>query len=171
MARGESASRAVRMEDFLTALGKIHLFRGLAPRGLQRIAAIAGEETHQRGALVFREGELGDKLYFILDGKVRISRNVPGMGEEALAVLGPGDVFGEMRLFDEAPRSADAAVHERCRLLAVSKDRFADLLFLRMDLARDVLWNAVRILSKRLRETDDKLTFLSISSKFLIDGP
>jgi CRP-like cAMP-binding protein len=71
-----------------------------------------------------------------------------------------------MCLFDEAPRSADARVHERCRLLNVSRDRFADLLFLRMDLAHDVLWNAVRILSKRLRETSDKITFLSISSKF-----
>jgi CRP/FNR family cyclic AMP-dependent transcriptional regulator len=48
----------------------------------------------------------------------------------------------------------------------VSRDRFDYLLFLLMDLARDVLWNAVRILSRRLRETDDKLTFLSISSKF-----
>ena len=99
-------------------------------------------------------------------GKVRISRDVPGMGEEALAVLGPGDVFGEMCLFEEAPRSADARVHSRCTVLSMSRDRFSDLLFLRMDLAHDVLWNAVRILSKRLRETSDKLTFLSVSSKF-----
>jgi len=85
------------------------------------------EESFRLGDIVFREGEVGDKLYIILDGKVRISRDVPGMGEEALAVLGPGAVFGEMALLDEAPRSADARVHERCRLLALPKDAFEDL--------------------------------------------
>src|SRR5882672_12258278 len=138
-------------------LSKVHLFAGLAPDALQAIASITTEETHALSEKILGHGDPDDKLFLILDGKVRISRNVPGMGEEALAVLGPGDVFGELCLFDEAPRSADARVHERCRLLSVSKDRFADLLFLRMDIARDVLWNAVRILSRRLRETDDKL--------------
>jgi len=147
-------------------LGKVHLFSGLAPDALEAVAAIASEETHPTGTKLFSHGDPGDRFFLIREGKVRIGRNVPGMGEEALAVLGPGDVFGEMCLFDDAPRSADARVHEDCRLIAVSKERFIDLLFLRMDLARDVLWNAVKILSRRLRETDDKLTFLSISSKF-----
>ena len=152
--------------DHIDVLAKVHLFAGLAPEALEAIASITTEESHPLGALIFAHGDPGDRFFLILEGKVRISRNVPGMGEEALAVLGRGEVFGEMCLFDEAPRSADARVHERCRLLNVSRDRFADLLFLRMDLAHDVLWNAVRILSKRLRETSDKLTFLSISSKF-----
>ena len=147
-------------------LAKVHLFAGLAPDALLAIASITTEETHALGEKIFEHGDAGDKLFLILDGKVRISRDVPGMGEEALAVLGPGDVFGEMCLFEEAPRSADARVHSRCTLLAMSRDRFADLLFLRMDLAHDILWNAVRIMSKRLRETSDKLTFLTVSSKF-----
>ncbi len=68
-------------------------------------------------------GTPATKLYLILEGKVRISRDVPGMGEEALAVLGPGQIFGEMALLDESPRSADARVHERCQLLAIPKRR------------------------------------------------
>ena len=88
------------------------------------------------------------------------------MGEEALAVLGAGEVFGEMSLLDETPRSADAKAHERCRLLIITKDAFDDLLFLHKDLAYEVLWSTVRILVRRLRETTDKLTFLSISGKF-----
>ena len=48
------------------------------------------------------------------------------MGEEALAVLGPGQMFGEMALLDESPRSADARVHERCRVLTIAKDGFDD---------------------------------------------
>lgn len=153
------------MEDFLTALGKIHLFRGLAPRGLQRIAAIAGEEKHERGTL-FREGELGDKLYFILEGKVRISRNLAGMGEEALAVLGPGDAFGEMSLIDDTPRSADAHVHEACRLLVITREAFEDLLFIHKDLAYEILWNFIKILSHRLRDANDKMAFMSVTGRF-----
>jgi len=147
-------------------LAKVHLFAGLSPDVLQLIAAIGDEEEHRTGTTVFHHGDAGDRLYLILQGKVRISRTIPGMGEEALAVLGPGDAFGEMSLFDDAPRSADALVHDTCRLLSIPRNRFEELLFTRQDVAHDVLWSAVRILSKRLRETNDKLTFLSVSAKF-----
>ena len=159
-------SRADASADVASALSRIHLFEGIAPAGLQQIAAIAREESYRVGDVVFHEGEPGDKLYLILEGKVRISRNVSGMGEEALAVLGPGDAFGDMSLIDEFPRSADARVHERCRLLSISKDAMEDLLFLQKDLAYEILWNFVKILSLRLRETNDKMTFLSVSGKF-----
>lgn len=154
------------MASTAEALGKIHLFRGLAPAGLERVASIATEETHPAGDILFREGDVGDKLYFITEGKVRISRQVAGMGEEALAVLGPGSAFGEMALIEEVPRSADAIVHERLKVLVLSKDAMQDLLFLHKDLAYEILWNIVRILSSRLRETNDKMTFMSVSGKF-----
>jgi CRP-like cAMP-binding protein len=148
------------------ALSKVELFRGLASRGLERVATIAAEERHALGHTLFREGDLGDKLYVILEGKVRISRQIAGMGEEALAVLGPGAAFGEMALVDDVPRSADAIVHERCRLLVITKEAMQDLLFIHKDLAYEILWNIVRILSSRLRETNDKMTFMSVSGKF-----
>ena len=154
------------MIETVEQLRKIDLFSGLKPQGLELIAKVATEETHAAGTKIFQHGDAGDKLYLILEGKVRISREVPGMGEEALAVLGPGQVFGEMALLDESPRSADAVVHERCRLLTLSKDGFDDLLFLHKDLAYEVLWSVVRMLTQRLRETNDKLTFLSVSGKF-----
>jgi CRP/FNR family transcriptional regulator, cyclic AMP receptor protein len=150
----------------LAQLSKVPLFKGLTPSALELISRVASEETHALGTKIFQHGDPGEKLYIILDGKVRISRDIPGMGEEALAVLGPGAVFGEMALLDEAPRSADARVHERCRLLTVSKDAFEDLLFLHKELAYEVLWSVVRMLVQRLRETTDKLTFLSVSGKF-----
>jgi CRP-like cAMP-binding protein len=154
------------MNPYVDQLAQIQLFVGLKREALELIAKVATEESYARGEKIFRHGEVGDKLYLILDGKVRISREVPGMGEEALAVLGPGQAFGEMALLDESPRSADAVVHDRCRVLCVSKDGFDDLLFLHKDLAYEVLWSVVRMLIGRLRETNDKLTFLSTSSKF-----
>jgi CRP-like cAMP-binding protein len=154
------------MSDRVEQLGTIALLSGLKGPALELIAKVATEETHAVGTRIFRQGDTGDKLYLILEGRVRISRDVPGMGEEALAVLGPSEVFGEMALLDESARSADARVHERCRLLAIPKDGFDDLLFLHKDLAYEVLWNIVRLLVGRLRETNDKLTFLSVTSKF-----
>lgn len=148
------------------ALSKVELFRGLAAQGLERVASIATEETYGLGHILFREGEVGDKLYVIVEGKVRISRQIPGMGEEALAVLGKGSAFGEMALIEDAPRSADAIIHERVRLLVISKEAMQDLLFIHKDLAYEILWNIVRILSSRLRETNDKMTFMSVSGKF-----
>jgi len=154
------------MPDVQNALANMNLFNGLAPEGLERIAAIAGEETHVPGSFVFREGDLGDKLYLILEGKVRISRDLPGMGEEALAVLGPGEAFGEMSLIDDTPRSADARVHERCRLLVITREAFEDLLFVHKDLAYEILWNFVKTLSGRLREANDKMAFMTVTARF-----
>ena len=147
-------------------LAKVPFFDGLTPEALAMIAQVTTEESHASGTRLFQYGDPGDKLYIILEGKVRISREVGGMGEEALAVLGPGEVFGEMALLDESPRSAGALAHERCRLLVITKDAFDDLLFLHKDLAYEVLWSCVRMLAARLRETNDKLTFLSTSGRF-----
>jgi CRP-like cAMP-binding protein len=153
-------------EQTLGLLGRINLFAGLPPVYLRRIAGIGQTELHERGSVIFEEGAVGDKVYIILEGKVRISRQVPGMGEEALAVLKTGDYFGEMALIDDFPRSADAHAHERCRLFVITKDHLADLLFVDRDLAYDLLWSFVRTLAARLRETNDKMTFLAVSSKF-----
>jgi CRP/FNR family cyclic AMP-dependent transcriptional regulator len=147
-------------------LARVPFFDGLTREALALIAQTTSEESHATGTKLFQYGDPGDRLFIILEGKVRISREVSGTGEEALAVLGAGEVFGEMSLLDESPRSADARVHERCRMLVITKESFDDLLFLHKELAFEVLWNCVRILSARLRETNDKLTFLTVSGKF-----
>lgn len=150
----------------LEALGKTHIFRGVTAKGLETVAAIAREISVRRGEYIFREGDVGVELYLVLSGEVRISRNVAGMGEEALAILKPGEAFGEMSLVDDAPRSADAIAHETCRLLVLEKDALEDMMFLHKELAYELLWNIVRVLSKRLRDTNDKMAFLSVSAKF-----
>jgi CRP/FNR family cyclic AMP-dependent transcriptional regulator len=159
-------ANAPNTEHIAACLTKVSLFADLPAVYLRRIAGLGVEESYARGAPVFAEGTSGDKLFVILSGSVRISRQVPGMGEEALAILKTGDYFGEMALIDDFPRSADAIAHERCRLLVLTKERVADLLFVDRDLAYDLLWSFVRTLSARLRETNDKMTFLAVSSRF-----
>jgi CRP-like cAMP-binding protein len=150
----------------MSLLANVHMFEGLRPAYLKRIAGIGMREQHPAGALVFAEGAVGDKMYLILSGAVRISRDVAGLGEEALAVLRPGNYFGEMALIDDAPRSADATAHEATELFVIRKEELEDLLFVDRDLAYDLLWNLVRTLSGRLRQTNDKMTFLAASNKF-----
>jgi CRP-like cAMP-binding protein len=150
----------------LEILAQIDLFSGLPHAHLKRVVDIGLEEQHRTGATIFSEGTPGDKFYLIVEGAVRISRFVPGMGEEALAVLRPGNYFGEMSLIDDAPRSATAMCHEKCRLFVVNRKDLEDLLFVDRDLAYELLWNWVRTLSRRLRATNDKMTFLATTSKF-----
>lgn len=159
------ATPAEIQAQMIEHLGRVKIFAGLSPLHLRRIADLGVEEEHASGS-IFAEGDEGDKLYLIVSGAVRISRIVPGMGEEALAVLRAGDSFGEMSLLDDSPRSAHALVHERCRLFVIRKEDLQDLLFVDRNLAYELLWICVRTLSARLRETNDKMTFLSTTAKF-----
>jgi CRP-like cAMP-binding protein len=147
-------------------LAQVDLFEGLPKRHISRVVEIGDEETYKKNDKVFEEGDAGDKFYVILDGAIRISRFVPGMGEEALAVLRAGAYFGEMSLIEDAPRSATALAHEACKLFVVKRPDLEDLLFVDRDLAYELLWNFVRTLSRRLRATNDKMTFLATTNKF-----
>ena len=148
-------------------LGKIKFFAGLPAAYLRRIADIGTEEEHKGATTVFQEGDKGDKFYLIIDGAVRISRMVPGMGEEALAILDPGAAFGEMAVVEEGLRSADALAHEgEAVLLRIGRDPLDQLLFTDKELAYSVLWALVRTLSARLRDTNEKMKALFAMSKF-----
>ena len=163
---GPIAQSSIPPEKAIELLSKIGLFSSLQPTYLRRIATLGLEEDYAPEALIFKEGAVGDKVYLIISGAVRISRTVPGMGEEALAVLRAGNHFGEMALIDDFPRSADARAHEACKLFVIRKEDLEDLLFVDRDLAYDLLWSFVRTLSGRLRETNDKMTFMAVTSKF-----
>jgi CRP-like cAMP-binding protein len=154
------------VDERIEALASVSLFKGLGQSHIERIAEIAEEMEFEKGQLLFREGEPGDRIYAILEGKVRISRQIPGIGEEALAILEPGDHFGEMAIIDDAPRSGDALAHENCRVLTISKSAMQDLMFTDLAFAHEILWNLVRTLSDRLRRTNDKMTFMAVTSRF-----
>lgn len=164
---GPDADEAQRQAALARALRQVSLFDGLLPVHLKRIAALAQEVTFERHEAIFNHGDDGDGLYLILHGAVRISRSVSGVGEEALAVLQPGMYFGEMSIIDDdVPRSADAIAHERTRLLKLPKDDLRDLMFVDRELAYELLWRFVRTLSARLRDSNDRLLMLTVSSKF-----
>jgi CRP-like cAMP-binding protein len=148
-------------------LQQVPLFAALEGAHLAQVAALAEEEEYPAGGRIFNEGDPGDRLYLILEGRVRISKLIPNAGEEALTILEPGAYFGEMGLIDEGTRSAHAIAHSTVKLASIERAAFEHLLFVNRDLAYDVLWSFVRTLSSRLRETNDKLkTFFVLSGGF-----
>lgn len=145
-------------------LRKVAIFQDLDDGELLRVAEVCREQTFAAGEVIFREGEAGNRLYLIVDGEVRISRDVPGSGEEALAVLKPGAVFGEMAVFDRSERSTDAIAQGGARCITIARSDFELLLDFNRDIAYKVLWAVVRLLSRRLRSTNDSLrSFLAMS--------
>lgn len=148
-------------------LRKIPLFSNLTSSHLAKLVEIGKDRSVGAGEVVFREGEDAREFYVIVSGRVRISKMVPGVGEEALAVLEPGSYFGEMALIDDTPRSADAIANVRSQLWIIEKQDLEELMFLHKDLAYELLWTFVRTLSIRLRETNEKIkTFFALSSRF-----
>jgi CRP-like cAMP-binding protein len=140
------------------------IFAGLDQEELSLVGEICREQRFVSGEHIFREGEIGDRLYLIVDGEVRITRQIPGSGEEALAVLKPGSLFGEMAVLDHGPRSTDAIANRETTCLTILRSDFELLLQRNRDMAVAVLWAVVRLVSKRLRATNDSLqSFLAMS--------
>ena len=145
-------------------LKNVPIFKDLDQAEIDAVAEVCKEEKHESGAYVFREAEAGNRLYIIVSGEVRISRDVPGSGEEALAVLKKGALFGEMSVFDRSDRSTHAISNGGCELLTITRPDFEMLLDFNRELAYKVLWACVRVLTSRLRSTNDSLrSFLAMS--------
>ncbi len=152
------------MSDTVTLLRGVAIFQDLDDGELSRVAEVCRTEEFVSGEYIFREGEAGSRLYLIISGNVRISRVVPGSGEEALAVLKPGSLFGEMSVFDRSERSTDALSDGGTQVLTISRSDFDLLLDFDREIAHKVLWSCVRLLSGRLRATNDSLrSFLAMS--------
>ncbi len=152
------------MLDFLK---KVKLFEGLSLSEMEKIEKISRMEAFAKEAVIFKEGEPGDRCYVITNGDVRISKFIPNIGEEALAIMKPGDCFGEMALIDNFPRSAHAIANTDVAVLAISKTDLDRIMIMDRDLAYKLLWAFTKTLSKRLRETNEKMAgFLAMSGGF-----
>jgi len=139
---------------------KIRLFReqGLSRKELITLATFSQEKRFPADAYIFQEGDEGTEMYVVLEGKVRISKFIPGGGEEALAILDRGDFFGEMSLIDGAPRSADARAHGGpLTVLALDEATVQEVLSMDAAASYEFLQLLCRLITHRLREIDEKV--------------
>jgi CRP/FNR family cyclic AMP-dependent transcriptional regulator len=112
-----------------------------------------------RGHRIFTEGELGDCLYVIKAGKVKVGRRSAGGREGLLAVLGPTDMLGELSAFDPGPRTSDATTLTAVRVARVDRMTLRHWMTKRPELADQLL----RALARRLRTADDHVAGLVFS--------
>ncbi len=132
---------------------------GLSPSDMALFSAFCTEQTFSAGSVIFREGDPGPTLFVVAKGRVRISRRIPGAGEEALAILEPGAIFGEMAIFDPRSdgRSADALAHEECTLLALDREILESMQKTAPESGADLAAVLCRIAAQRIVETSQKL--------------
>jgi CRP/FNR family transcriptional regulator len=142
-------------------LQKLHLFKLLTFDETTRLGGLLEYVDVAEGTVLIEQNALGDALYVIARGEVRVSRDVDGDGQhqasEELGRLGPGEVFGEMALFDDVLTSARVTAVGPCRLLRLPRAAFERLLQEDDHLAVKVYRSFCRTLSDRLRRTSTLL--------------
>jgi CRP/FNR family cyclic AMP-dependent transcriptional regulator len=137
-------------------LGRTALFESLDQEGAAGLRSQMHSVEVARGERLFGEGDVGDKLYVVLDGKIKLTRTAADGRENLLSVVGPSEMFGELSLFDPRPRTQTATALTDTRLAALDHQALRDWLTGRPDVALHLL----RALAQRLRRTNDVMTDL-----------
>lgn len=120
--------------------------------------------TCNKGQIVFQEGDLGNEMYIIQSGKVRIFKNIDGF-DQTLTVLEKGDFFGEMSVLEGLPRSAAAEAEEDCELIKINSANFVAMIKSNVEIAIRIM----RKLSLRLREANVQIEKLMHASTEMLN--
>ena len=142
----------------LIALKRVPMFGTLSLEQLASIDRLMVTRHYVKGESVFRRGDVGGELYVIVDGEIRVHLDHDG-GEATVAMQGPGTVLGEMSVFDEQPRSANAQAMADTTVRVLRRDRLQAIVHEHPD----VLLEFIKNLSQRLRAMDEKLESLPIT--------
>jgi len=137
-------------------LGRAPLFEALDDESAKAVRAGMVDVQLARGDRLFGEGDAGDRLYVISEGKIKLTRSASDGRENLLGVLGPGDMFGELSLFDPRPRTAAAVAVTDAHLFALGHDYLREWLTARPDVAMHLL----TALAQRLRRANDVMADL-----------
>ena len=132
------------------------LFAGLDQESAESLIAQMTTTHMERGDILFHEGVPGDRLYVLGEGKIKLGQSSPDGRENILAVLGPGEMFGELSLFDPGPRTATATAVAETQVLALSTEQLREYLSGRPQVALTLL----AALARRLRRTNESLADL-----------
>ncbi len=148
---------------------KIKLFSVLTDAEALVLKSVGREINYPEGKTIFNEGEDGDAFCAVVSGKVRISKksNIDSSNEEVLALIREGEFFGEMALFDEGLRTANATAHTDCTLFIITADQFNELIKKHHLVAVKILVGFVSTLSKRLKAMSQEMVDLLFSEAAL----
>jgi CRP/FNR family cyclic AMP-dependent transcriptional regulator len=146
--------------EAIALLSRTPLFAGVTPNDLEPLLADFRLRRFATDSYIFREGDPGDLLHLVARGEVKISRTTEAGGEVVFAVLGAGDVFGEMAALQEnALRSADAQALAETECFVLH--RHALVAFLKANPA--IMWRVVTVLSDYIRRKDEAFSDLAFN--------
>ncbi|GAA1241538.1 MAG: Crp/Fnr family transcriptional regulator [Oryzihumus sp.] len=135
---------------------KAPLFAALDDEAATALQQSMTSSRLERGDILFHEGDQGDRLYVIREGKIKLGRTSSDGRENLLAILGPGEMFGELSLFDPGPRTATATAVAETQLIGLGHDNLQAFLTDRPEVAATLL----AALARRLRRTNETLADL-----------
>lgn len=141
------------MSDTGDLLGSLPLFETLNTRELAELVAVAVPRSYERGEVIFQEGTQGDVMYVIRKGRILIKRDHAGGRTIALTEMGPGDLFGELAIFDKEARSATAECIEKTNVVALTSGDVSRVLTRNPEIAVKLLQQ----LSKRIRAANSRI--------------
>jgi CRP/FNR family transcriptional regulator, cyclic AMP receptor protein len=139
-----------------TPINQAALFAALDVEAADALRASMLEIQARRGEIFFEQGEPGDRMFVIMQGKVTLSHRAEDGRETLLGVLGPGDMFGELSVFDSGIRTAGAVALTDARVLSLTRDQLRSWMMSRPEVAEKLL----QALARRLRRTEDSMADL-----------
>ena len=149
----------MEMDQIIDTIKDITIFRDLGDDEVRKIADFCMPRTYPKNSMIILEEEFGDTVFGICEGTVKITRVNDEGKEVILALLGPGEIFGEMAIIDGESRSANALAQENCILLAFPQNEFLRILKTYFDVSFALMGE----LARRLRKSDQQIEALSLS--------
>lgn len=142
-----SSSERLLLVEKVLILKSLGIFKDTPENILADLAPLMQEEDFEQGTLIFKEGEIGDCMFIIQSGEIKIHK-----GQSTLVILREKEVFGELSLLDAETRSASATCQTDCTLFRIDQEPFYELIESRPEVARGF----IKMLCKRLRAQNEK---------------
>ncbi len=131
-------------------LSQVEIFSAFSVEDLGNIAVKTREVAYSKGDIIFRQGDVGDSLYIIVGGKVKVIREDKNL-REVIAILEEKSCFGEMAILSDMPRSATVESADVTTLLKISKKDFRELILKNPEMAFPIF----KILIEKIKSTTD----------------
>jgi CRP-like cAMP-binding protein len=152
--------RAMKIDAFellerVMSLKKTPLFGSIPAEKLIELAEIIQRLAYKKGTLISREGELSDHLYVVASGSLKIVKVKNGV-KTILSIVAKGETYGEIGLFNQAPRSASAIANEDCELWVVQRSALKKFLLEMPEIA----YNLLEVFSEKLRRSGEEVALL-----------
>lgn len=148
----------------LEFLRTTELFKGFTDTGLQILLAVAQQKSLPAGTPLFVENMLGEALYLILEGQIRVARRGPDGRDMFLLLLGPGDSLGEASVLRAGPRMCSATAESNTRVLEISRRDLNSLQKAKPQAVIKLMMSVVDLLGLRLQDIDPDLRQLMASA-------